>query len=233
MLFILQTAVLFLIQLGCIYYTVKYIGDNCVSVHLDIGNIIKLIWIACIMTPLLEEALFRGVGRHYLQGNPYDNYIISALFGLAHIQNYFLMHKSIKHAIIQVFCCMYLGYYIFLFDNFLYGYLIHAYHNFFVGACSYAISYYKQKNKENDVIELCTKADDFSLVPLNLDNFISNFKCPNVTRDDMIKCGGYKYINKNKMNKEMRDRTKKLENIMFKNISKNKFKCPSMNIYST
>lgn len=213
----MDTIVLFLIQIVSVYYTVKNLEISNVSPP-DLRKLLQLLWITVITFPLFEESLFRHTLKYYLADIPYSRYITSILFGVAHMENY-LIHENMYHILFQILCTTYLGYYLFQFDNFLYAYLIHAYYNAFIILSSYAVIYWKYSNKNN-------KSDNTEC-QFNIENLISykpiyvNIKCPTITSDDMIKCDKFKSIIYTKINKEMRERVMKLQNIM----DKRKYNC--------
>jgi hypothetical protein len=203
----LQTAILFILQIISIYITIKNF-ENMGGCLPSINSILTLSWVAIIQQPLLEESLFRGVLKHYIMDVSYGNYLSSILFGLFHVQNY-LIHGNVNIILFQICATTYLGYYLYQFDSFLYGYLVHMYYNAFIMCCTYSYIYWKnsQKNDDNDN----TKIQGLFNVPISLSLSSRFVERPKFSSDDSIKCDKYTYTNKNKL------KFKK-----FKNIDANK-----------
>ena len=216
----LQTIILFIIQLVSIYVTVKYMEKNGgINDSFNLYTLLKLSWFAIITMPLLEESLFRCTIKSYLIDIPYGQYITSILFGLAHMENY-LIHNNINYILFQIACTTYLGYYLFQFDNFIHAYLVHAAYNAFIMYSSYLVFYLNNIYKNNDDGVLITSEGNSiisgMIKPIDCVPIYWDFRCPDITQDDMIKCNKFKYIKYDKMEQGNLERYNKLKNIMFK-----------------
>lgn len=170
--------------------------------------ICKLIGLFGLIGPLMEEAIFRSVLKSYLQDIAYGNYINAILFGLSHGFNYFV-HNNAYIITIQMITTSYLGFYVIQFDNFSYAFLTHGLYNTTILLITFMYHLYNKKETgpyifPSIMISMKTQ-DDFNL------NKSCKFR------------SGYKFVKREKINKEMLDRIDKLDRIetkydKFKNI---------------
>ncbi len=205
----IQTILLVLFQIGSIYFSINNIKRNTNLIPmLNFKNLLRELFAIGLMMPILEEALFRGVLKQYLADYTYGNIINSLLFGIAHAQN--ILVSDINIVLYQIVCASYIGYYLVELNNFGYAFLIHSGYNILCTLMTYLYFYYNKDGYDNsNSIKI---GDTINTRPLFTSCF--SIKCPNITRDDMIKCGGYHKINK--INKEMKKRINKLSDIDFK-----------------
>ncbi len=205
-----QTILLILFQIGSIFVSVNNIKKNTQLIPmLNFKNSLREIFAIGLMMPLLEESLFRGVLKQYLADYTYGNIINSLLFGLAHAQN--ILVADINIVLYQIVSASYVGYYLVQQDNFGHAFLIHACYNMSCTIITYSYVYYNKDNYvSSDNLDEIKIGDIIKTKPL----FKMSIKCPNITRDDMIKCGGYHKISK--VPKEMKKRINKLDDMNFK-----------------
>lgn len=192
----IQTLLLILVQIFGIYFTYTNLEKQQVKSKLSKKEMLMAIYVACFIGPLLEESLFRSVCKQYLSGIPYSDIINGLIFGLAHIQN-FIVHNNKYIILFQVLAGSYLGYYVVQFESFIYAFLVHALHNFVIAFGSYVLYYYKHKDDKNDVNE----CDLISVTPCEFN--IIKYPIKNIDDSTRLKFGDYKYIKRNKINKEL------------------------------
>ena len=198
----LQTILLLLVQIGGVYITVK----NMKGQSFPIKEFLGLLYAVGIAVPFLEEALFRSVCKQYLSGFVYSDVINAVLFGLAHAHNY-ILHKNIWMTLLQMITTTYLGYFLVQFDSFIHAYLVHVYYNSAMLLCSNLIVYLMNRNKPQE---------DKKTIGL----ICCSIRCPNKSVDDNTKHRvNYKYISRNKVNKDMLERMDKLDEHMNKKFS--------------
>jgi hypothetical protein len=204
-----QTIILILFQIGSIYLSIKNFNID-TNLMLTNSDLLRNLFVIGIQIPLLEEALFRSVLKQYLTDYTYGYYINAILFGMAHAQNY-LLFGNIKMIIYQIVSATYVGYYVVQLDNFHHAFLVHACYNSFITIFIYLYGCYF-RNNQPQCNKICVGVGDMiDTKPLFQNVIPFNMRCPNITRDDMIKCGGYRFIPK--VNKEMQCRINKLNSI--------------------
>ena len=210
-----DTVILFLFGFSAIFVTLyNFIISNTL---INMKNAPKTLLLLGLVTPLLEEALFRSVLKQYLDGffcMEYANYINALLFGLVHASNY-IISKNILITLFQIISTTYLGYYVVQFENFLYAFLTHATYNIcivFFGYVTY-ILYCRKMNISylDSDIKFNNFCDD--LVPISIvyptksqDDFYVN-KITKHTQPARNFCNRYS------INKEMLERIDKLYEI--------------------
>lgn len=205
----LQTIILLLCQAFGIYFTVKHLDTLPVKLKFTLKEITNTIYIAGILMPLLEESLFRSVCKQYLTGVQYSNIINGIIFGLAHIQNY-IIHKNKLICLFQVISTSYLGYYLVQYESFMNAFMVHCMYNIIIMSSSYGLYYYKHRNDKN--------LDGM----LSMDDIINSLRYPIRSVDDGLELhwNDYKYINKNKINKELLISIEKFDDIKKKSREK-------------
>lgn len=79
----------------------------------------------CICAPFIEEFIFRFILKYIFN----SSHITSILFGLFHIQNYFLTYITLYSTLYQVTISTIIGYIFYYSDSILVACLLHSYYN--------------------------------------------------------------------------------------------------------
>ena len=200
----------------------------------QIADILKSMYYICLVGSLIEEFIFRILLKEYLVISSYDRIINSFLFGLWHIQNYFI-HKDYGLTIIQVITTIHLGYYLYQFNDIKTCFFIHCLYNCIIATCCGLISYLTLKYKiredtlSRDSFNNLPKHDDDIFEVLNKfeDNICERMiPCPTKCRDDfdlknmMIimnrSNSSHKLISMNKLRPDIKEMHQKLNPFMKK-----------------
>lgn len=138
---------LILCQIINTYYSIKQAYINKMTYT---RKSLILTFFGMIIPPLFEEALFRVVYKQYFSDIAYTREINALFFGIIHSFNYRL-NPHIKSIIVQILTTIYLGYFLFQFDNFVDYASYHIFFNLIIFFFTISIYSLIKKPYENAV----------------------------------------------------------------------------------